>query len=233
MILLMGSDGCSLFPERDVLVRDSEPYHTVQNHATDPGITGYFVEAKRIEGDAPAVDVFELGSVAEYAKRLSEIALPSVAVVLCYDNGDSLQISPDEYRHAPDQYKTHDGQALRYSWYVPENMRDMDALMSAEQSRRMQYSEGSYNNYLASAEKSDEGNYNQIDGQINNEPPRRADLTDGQTHDEIAELVTQASQPADKKPSIGGKLRAGKEKADASKGLKPVGTTKKREKEID
>ncbi len=50
-------------------------------------------------------------------------------------------------------------------------------------------------NYLATVEKTAEANYNQIDGILNNAPPRRADLTDGQTHDEIAELVPEAAQP--------------------------------------
>ena len=56
-------------------------------------------------------------------------------------------------------------------------------------------------NYLAAAEMSVEGNYNQIDGVINNEGPRRADLTDGQTYDEIEELAPETLRDKDK-PSI-------------------------------
>jgi len=46
-------------------------------------------------------------------------------------------------------------------------------------------------NYLAAAEMSKEQNYNMIDGLCNNEGPARADLTDGQTYDEIRELAPE------------------------------------------
>mgnify|MGYP003623473049 CR=1 FL=1 len=46
-------------------------------------------------------------------------------------------------------------------------------------------------NYLRPAELSAEGNYNHVDGQINNLPPIQADLTDGQTWDEIRELAPE------------------------------------------
>ena len=64
-------------------------------------------------------------------------------------------------------------------------------------------------NYLAAAEMSVEGNYNQIDGVINNEGPRRADLTDGQTHDEIEELAPETLRDKDK-PSILEQLKEAK-----------------------
>ena len=35
------------------------------------------------------------------------------------------------------------------------------------------------------------GNYNMIDGIVNNDPPIRADLTDGQTHEEVKELAPE------------------------------------------
>lgn len=44
-------------------------------------------------------------------------------------------------------------------------------------------------NYLKSAEMAAEGNYNQIDGILGNAPARTADLTDGQTYDELKELA--------------------------------------------
>lgn len=65
-------------------------------------------------------------------------------------------------------------------------------------------------NYLRNAElmmESAKGNYNMSDdGLINNEPPVRADLTDGQTHDEIAELAPETLPDA--KPSIMEQLKA-------------------------
>ena len=69
-------------------------------------------------------------------------------------------------------------------------------------------------NPLAAAEMSEEGNYNMIDGIINNAPPRRADLTDGQTDAEIAELAP-GTLPGNEKPSILEALRQAKEDAAA------------------
>lgn len=69
-------------------------------------------------------------------------------------------------------------------------------------------------NYLKNAEQSVEQNYNQIDGIINNEGPRPADLTDGQTYDEIKELAPETLDRQDKpaaKPSILAQLREAKE----------------------
>lgn len=54
-------------------------------------------------------------------------------------------------------------------------------------------------NYLRNAELYEEGqtgNYNMITGQIDNKPPARSDLTDGQTDAEIQELVPEADKPS-------------------------------------
>lgn len=58
--------------------------------------------------------------------------------------------------------------------------------------------------YLENAEVSTEGNYNMIDGILNNAPPQRDDLTDGQTFDEIKNLAPETLPEArhDKKPSV-------------------------------
>lgn len=64
-------------------------------------------------------------------------------------------------------------------------------------------------NYLRNAELAEEaqtGNYNALDGRINNEPPARPDLTDGQTHEEIRELAP-ATLPGEK-PSLLERLKA-------------------------
>lgn len=45
-----------------------------------------------------------------------------------------------------------------------------------------------------------------IDGIVNNDPPVRADLTDGQTHEEVRELAPETLP--NEKPSIMEKLRA-------------------------
>lgn len=58
-------------------------------------------------------------------------------------------------------------------------------------------------NYLRNAEldlEGEKGNYNMIDGIVNNDPPVRADLTDGQTHEEIRELAPETLP--NEKPSI-------------------------------
>ncbi|SHJ20638.1 protein of unknown function [Geosporobacter subterraneus DSM 17957] len=46
-------------------------------------------------------------------------------------------------------------------------------------------------NNLKNAEMSLEGNYNQIDGILENAPSRDADLTDGQTYDDLRELAPE------------------------------------------
>jgi hypothetical protein len=80
-------------------------------------------------------------------------------------------------------------------------------------------------NYLKNAEVSTEQNYNQIDGVINNEGPRGADLTDGQTHEEIQELAPETPRH-EGKPSILAELKKAQEsivKPDGNKEKKPPG----------
>lgn len=71
-------------------------------------------------------------------------------------------------------------------------------------------------NYLRNAELYEEGqtgNYNMLDGRLNNEPPERPDLTDGQTHEEIRELAPE-SLP-EEKPSLMEKLKPGRPEHEA------------------
>mgnify|MGYP001533669766 CR=1 FL=1 len=60
------------------------------------------------------------------------------------------------------------------------------------------------------------GNYNMLDGRLNNEPPVRPDLTDGQTDEEIRELVPEA------KPSLMDRLKADKPEHEARQMIPPV-----------
>ena len=62
-------------------------------------------------------------------------------------------------------------------------------------------------NHLAAAEMSKEQNYNMIDGLHNNEGAAKADLTDGQTFEEIRELAPEQLLDADEKPSVLEQLR--------------------------
>ncbi|MDL2324406.1 DUF4316 domain-containing protein [Ruminococcaceae bacterium OttesenSCG-928-A16] len=82
-------------------------------------------------------------------------------------------------------------------------------------------------NYLKNAEISTEQNYNQIDGIINNEGQGRADLTDGQTHEEIMELAPETLQKSEK-PSILGQLKKAQESI-----AKPDKTGEKKPPDLD
>jgi hypothetical protein len=101
------------------------------------------VEAARFDGKNTLLNVFEAGTAAEYVKHLREIALPCDSVFLYYGTSDTLWVTHEEHRQAPDKYKTHLGQPLRFTYYLPENMREMDRLMNAEMSRRMNFPVGS------------------------------------------------------------------------------------------
>ena len=63
-------------------------------------------------------------------------------------------------------------------------------------------------NPLAAMEMSTEQNYNMIDGLRNNMAHPKADLTDGQTHEEVRELAPQTLQ--DEKPSVLEQIREAK-----------------------
>ena len=65
-------------------------------------------------------------------------------------------------------------------------------------------------------EEGQTGNYNMLDGRLNNEPPVRPDLTDGQTDEEIRELVPEA------KPSLMDRLKADKPEHEARQMIPPV-----------
>ncbi|XBX08491.1 DUF4316 domain-containing protein [Enterocloster clostridioformis] len=66
--------------------------------------------------------------------------------------------------------------------------------------------------YLRNAELYEEGqtgNYNMLDGRLNNESPERPDLTDGQTYEEIRELAPETlPEETPEKPSKMERLKA-------------------------
>lgn len=68
-------------------------------------------------------------------------------------------------------------------------------------------------NHLANTEMSLEQNYNQIDGIINNTAAIKADLTDGQTLEEIRELAPE-TLTKNEKPSVLRQLKEGKRVAE-------------------
>lgn len=70
--------------------------------------------------------------------------------------------------------------------------------------------------YLHNAELYEEGqtgNYNMLDGRLNNEPPECPDLTDGQTYEEISELVPETLP--EEKPSLMKRLKADRPEHEA------------------
>jgi hypothetical protein len=77
--------------------------------------------------------------------------------------------------------------------------------------------------YLKSAEMSLEANENMVDGLVNNLPPPKDDLTDGQTYDEIRNLAPETLPEArqEKKPSVKEYLNAAPERASAATAKRP------------
>lgn len=78
-------------------------------------------------------------------------------------------------------------------------------------------------NYLRNAELYEEGqtgSYNMLDGRIDNKPPERPDLTDGQTHAEIRELAPETLP--EEKPSLLDRLKADRTEHEARQIIPPV-----------
>ncbi len=77
--------------------------------------------------------------------------------------------------------------------------------------------------YLRNAELYEEGqtgNYNMLDGRLNNEPPARPDLTDGQTYEEIQELAPETLPEG--KTSLMEKLKADRPEHEARQVAPPA-----------
>ena len=77
--------------------------------------------------------------------------------------------------------------------------------------------------YLRNAELYEEGqtgNYNMLDGRLNNEPPERPDLTDGQTYEEIRELAPETLP--EEKPTLMERLKAERPEHEAKQAAPPV-----------
>lgn len=78
-------------------------------------------------------------------------------------------------------------------------------------------------NYLRNAELYEEGqtgNYNMLDDRIDNEPPERPDLTDGQTYAEIRELAPETLP--EEKPSLLDKLKSDRPEHETRPFMPPV-----------
>lgn len=58
------------------------------------------------------------------------------------------------------------------------------------------------------------------DGRLNNEPPERPDLTDGQTYEEIRELAPETLP--EEKPSLMERLKAERPEHEAKQAAPPV-----------
>ena len=80
-----------------------------------------------------------------------------------------------------------------------------------------------HEDYLRNAELYEEGqtgNYNMLDGRLNNEPPVKPDLTDGQTHEEIRELAPETLP--EEKPSVLDRLKSERPEHEARRLTPPV-----------
>lgn len=132
-----------------------------------------------------------------------------------YNNGDGslcfVSDRQDMYYFLYGEGWHHSQDAMLERGLLPEQYDEFARLQTGvlrqfEQMREIQFAGQPFQppaNYLRNAElvmEAAKGNYNMMDGVINNEPPARADLTDGQTHDEIAELAPETLPDA--KPSI-------------------------------
>lgn len=83
-------------------------------------------------------------------------------------------------------------------------------------------------NYLLNAELHKEaqtGNYNMLDGRLDNLAPEKPDLTDGQTHDELMELAPETLPDA--KESVLDKLKAERPEHEA-RHISPVDLERER-----
>ncbi len=77
--------------------------------------------------------------------------------------------------------------------------------------------------YLRNAELYEEGqtgNYNMLDGRLDNVPPERPDLTDGQTYEEIRELAPETLP--EEKPSLMERLKAERPEHEVKQAEPPV-----------
>lgn len=91
-------------------------------------------------------------------------------------------------RYFDEEQNARDSLCARVSVYMQnENVREVD-------------------NYLHTTELSTEQNYNMIDGLRNNLAYDKADLTDGQTHEELQELAPDTLPDPGEKPSLLGQI---------------------------
>ena len=150
----------------------------------------------------------------------SGVIPPEYRVVQSTDIG--VQIEIERLKNA--RVRVEDiSEELDYRDRAAEGMRWNDNLYrySNDELQQMEAAWREPDAYLKNAEMSTEQNYNQINGLIDNEVPRRADLTDGQTHEEIQALAPETlrgdAPRKTGKPSILAALKAAKEEAAAAK----------------
>ena len=81
------SYGTHIRRERDVFIKDSGDYTCMTGYRQDePDMYGYIVEVIGKQNNAVLGNVFEVGNYAEYAKHISDTAVPYESVTLSYSN---------------------------------------------------------------------------------------------------------------------------------------------------
>jgi len=195
MVAVQGSDAMSEILDMSDLMKEIAKYWDYEPYAiVDDLATRLSAEVRTILESIPLPGQPAIGDNAGYEIKQ--------AIMFNNDRGFVLAHSPT----APSPFVTwqfindaNDSGKPSYYWgkyYSTEDRARLNYL-----SRTADYMEAykltEVPNPLAAAEMSKEQNYNMIDGLRNNEAVPRADLTDGQTHEEIRELAPE-SLPGEK-----------------------------------
>ncbi len=198
--------GTHLKQERETFIRDTGAFSTwVDYPRMDSDTFGYAVEITGRKGHAIIGNVFDLGHYPAHAMHVREEALVLEMVTLTYADswgvnaGKTITVPRFEYDDDRHRLMSESGNVVKIEYHPYEGVREMSGLLRSERAARMAYPIGSMEAHLR-----------QLDGILADErtPPEKT--------------------PADKKPSIGEKLRAGKEKADASRVQNAAASTKDR-----
>jgi hypothetical protein len=206
----VSSYGTHMNTERETFIKDTGAFNTwVDYRQNDPDMFGYAVEVTGCKGGVVTGNVFDLGHYLAHTMHVREDALVLEMLSLTYsDNwgvnaGKTIIVPHCEYDSDRHRLMCESGDVTTIEYHPYVGAREMDDVLRCERAARMAYPLGSMETHLA-----------------------RLDAV-------LAELRTPPElPPTDKKPSIGDKLRAGKEKADANRGQKPADAPKNHRKEI-
>ena len=215
------STGTHLKPERNVFIRDSGDYdYMTDYHQNDPDMFGYYVEVTGTDGQRITGNVFEVGNYADFASHIRMTALPLDSVTVTYSDdwgvfaGKTVTFPRLEYDNDRHRVMSESGTVKGFQ-PNPKDERELSRILRDERVFRMSLPIGSMETHLkkvadklAEARKPAE--------ELPPEPTERP--------------------PADKKPSLMGRLAVADAEAkayNAQRAQNPANTTKKHKKEID